>query len=227
MQSLSAYTRDGTLFPVDARLRPHGSAGSLVITAAELQRYFESEAEPWEALTWTKLNSLHGPVEVRERVFSAAGALFKRVARSGDFMSALRHMRERLERSDEPDNIRTGPGGLYDVDFIAGSLLVRLPGAARFGGNIGQRLQVLCETGALTENDHTTLSQAARLLRSTEHAIRLVTGVARKALPRSGRVRESVEALVRESSGAGDAGLESAIRAARGEVRGIFDLVFQ
>jgi glutamate-ammonia-ligase adenylyltransferase len=227
MQALSAYTKDGTLFPVDARLRPHGSAGSLVITAAELLRYFEAEAEPWEALTWTKLRSLHGPADVREQVFSAAGKLFQRFARSCEFVPALRHVRERLERSDDPENFRTGPGGLYDVDFIAGSLLVRLPDPPRFGGNIGQRLQVLCETGALTPDDCTILSRGAKLLRSTEHAIRLVTGAARKTLPRSGHAKESVEALVRSNMVASEPDLQSAVRSARAEIRSIFDRLFR
>ena len=33
MEALSAYTRDGTVFPVDARLRPRGAEGELVVTA--------------------------------------------------------------------------------------------------------------------------------------------------------------------------------------------------
>ncbi len=40
MDSLTAYTRDGTVFPVDARLRPQGREGELVTTPSQLARYF-------------------------------------------------------------------------------------------------------------------------------------------------------------------------------------------
>src|SRR5262249_45194327 len=55
VQLLSAYTHEGALFAVDARLRPHGGQGELVVTPAQLDRYLTSEAQVWEALSYTKL----------------------------------------------------------------------------------------------------------------------------------------------------------------------------
>src|ERR1019366_1076235 len=52
MESLTAYTRDGTVFPVDARLRPQGRAGELVTTPVQLARYFAGAARPWEAISY-------------------------------------------------------------------------------------------------------------------------------------------------------------------------------
>ena len=52
MEFLAAYTREGTVFPVDARLRPHGSVGDLVTTPSRLAAYFASEAKPWEAISY-------------------------------------------------------------------------------------------------------------------------------------------------------------------------------
>ena len=60
MQALSAYTQHGMVFPVDARLRPQGGDGELVFTPAHLATYCEHEAQPWEALTYTKLRFLGG-----------------------------------------------------------------------------------------------------------------------------------------------------------------------
>ena len=60
MHALAAYTREGTLFAVDARLRPRGGEGELVITPGELERYLAEEAQPWEALTYTKLRFVAG-----------------------------------------------------------------------------------------------------------------------------------------------------------------------
>ncbi|HLK31457.1 MAG TPA: hypothetical protein VKT29_00125, partial [Terriglobales bacterium] len=60
MQALAAYTREGTVFPVDTRLRPRGGEGELVVTAAELRSYCLQEAQAWEALTFTKLRPIAG-----------------------------------------------------------------------------------------------------------------------------------------------------------------------
>ncbi len=40
MEALTSYTRDGTVFPVDARLRPHGREGELIVTPTQLAAYF-------------------------------------------------------------------------------------------------------------------------------------------------------------------------------------------
>ena len=60
MDALTAYTRDGTVFPVDTRLRPHGREGELIVTPTQLATYFQDEAKPWEALTYLKLRHVAG-----------------------------------------------------------------------------------------------------------------------------------------------------------------------
>ena len=60
MQALSAYTQDGMVFPVDARLRPQGGDGELVFSPTRLAAYFENEAQPWEALSYTKVRFVGG-----------------------------------------------------------------------------------------------------------------------------------------------------------------------
>ena len=81
MQALAAYTRNGMVFPVDTRLRPRGSEGELLVTPAQLAAYFEHEAQPWEALMYTKLRYVAG-----SRTLGAKGdrrppaALFQRFA---------------------------------------------------------------------------------------------------------------------------------------------------
>src|SRR5207245_4080115 len=110
MQAVSAYTRDGSLFSVDARLRPHGTAGELAVTPAELSRYFETEAQAWEALTWTKLRFVCGAEEICRDVFAARERLLERWAEAKNFSVSLVEVRQRLEKSDDPDSLRTGAG---------------------------------------------------------------------------------------------------------------------
>jgi glutamate-ammonia-ligase adenylyltransferase len=227
MQSLSAYTRDGTLFPVDARLRPRGNDGELVVISRELLRYFETEAQPWEALTWTKLRLVHGWRTLHDEVVSARQCLLTRFAADHELTASLLYMREQLERSDDPASLRTGAGGVYDIDFIVGTLLVLNGGLACQIGtrSLGGRLQFLAAHGVLSQDDSRALIGAADLLRSVEHAIRLATGVSRKTLPASGHARDAVEALVRSSALTMACDLESTLACVRSEVRGIFERV--
>ena len=103
MEALTAYTRDGTVFPVDARLRPHGREGELIVTPAQLAAYFEDEAKPWEALTYLKLRHVAGDDEVADRAMRAVQDGIARMATRPDFEAELNEVRTRLERSE------TGP----------------------------------------------------------------------------------------------------------------------
>src|SRR5207244_8173557 len=100
MQALSAYTRDGMAFPVDARLRPRGGEGELLVTPTQLASYFEQEAQPWESLMYTKLRFLIGDRNLAGRTMQALPVLFQRFAADDNFFPAVREMRSKLESAD-------------------------------------------------------------------------------------------------------------------------------
>jgi len=195
VEALSAYTRDGTVFPVDARLRPRGSQGELVVTPAQLDAYFEREAQAWEALTYTKLRHVTGAGEVSNQVSLSIEKLQRRFAADPNFKGALREMRSKLEKTSSGyDDVKTGPGGLYDLDFIVGALQVR-HGIRGPGANLRERLQTLHERGVLDEKDWKRLDRHAQLLRTVEHVVRLAVGKSRKTLPVAGPARTACDTL--------------------------------
>jgi glutamate-ammonia-ligase adenylyltransferase len=194
VEVLSAYTRDGAVFPVDARLRPHGGEGELVVTPAQLEAYFAREAQSWEALTYTKLRYVTGAPAPADRAVSAVRMLTERFGSDPGFGGSLQEMRAKLEKTtDEFDDVKTGPGGIYDIDFIVAMLLVRhgLPGT----GNLRQRLCALHDRGLLSDDDWKRLDRHAQLLRTVEHVIRLVVGKSRKTLPAAGPMRTACDVL--------------------------------
>jgi glutamate-ammonia-ligase adenylyltransferase len=223
MQILAAYTREGTVFPVDARLRPRGSEGELVVTGAELQSYCAQEAQAWEALTFSKLRPIVGSAAAVAQAEEAVRGLARRFAGEQGFSREVREMRLRLEHSESGEgNFKTSPGAVYDIDFLACYLAIRheLDGP---GGNLRERLCRLRERGLLAEKDWATLDRAAELFRTVEHAVRLVTGKARKSLPATEQGRRSAERLTarllpRELAD----GLEAELVCAFKEVRGIW-----
>src|SRR5208337_5644018 len=122
MEVLTAYTRDGTVFPVDARLRPHGREGELIVTPTQLAVYFRDEAKPWETLTYLKLRYVAGASEVADRALQSVRKGIAEIAARPGFGPELNEVRTRLERSESAPNLKTGPGGIYDLDYLAGSL---------------------------------------------------------------------------------------------------------
>lgn len=193
MQTLSAYTRDGMVFPVDTRLRPRGSAGELLITPAQLAAYFEQEAQPWEALMYTKLRFLAGSQELGDQVMSLAKELFHRFASDDAFLSSTREMRDKLAAAKPNEkNIKTSSGGSYDIDFLSGFLLIK-HGIPNKQGSLRDRLWRCAEAGVLANSDAAQLDHAAELLRTTEHLARLALGRPHKWLPATEHAREVTE----------------------------------
>ena len=182
MHALSAYTREGMVFPVDARLRPRGGEGELLVTPTQLAAYFEHEAQPWEALMYTKLRFFVGSKKLGDRASSQLKALFERFAANADFAAAVREMRTKLEASESKMSFKASPGGTYDIDFITSFLMVK-HGVPSKQGSLRDRLWRCVAAGRLDKSDAGKLDHAAELLRTAEHVSRLVVGRPGKWLP--------------------------------------------
>ncbi len=219
VEALAAYTREGTVFAVDPRLRPRGAEGELVSTPSSLAAYFAAEALPWEALTYTKLRLVAGSAELGRRAALAVHEQLRRFAADPGFAQQVSEMRARLEVSEDRSNFKTAPGGFYDIDFIVSYLLVRHH-ALDVEGNIREKLHALAARGLLDDNSCATLDSAAELLRTLEHVVRLVLGRPRKSLPVAEQARETTERLTarfldRDFHGGLEEGLSLSARSVR------------
>jgi len=192
VELLAAYTREGTTFAVDTRLRPHGSQGELVITPARLEQYLVHDAQAWEALSYQKARFIAGDLALADYGRKCGTIMLENFRTRPQFRDELFSMRSRLEASAGRElNLKLSAGGVYDLDFIAGYCAIRsgVPVPAR---NILERLYALAHNGALDEHALRELRPAAEFLRTLEHAIRMVDGHNRKSLPENVHVRASV-----------------------------------
>jgi glutamate-ammonia-ligase adenylyltransferase len=197
---LSSYTREGTVFAVDTRLRPRGQEGELVVTQEELLSYVREDAQVWEGLTYLKACHVAGNAELgRETVARLVTAIFDRFATSPTLANDLRQMRWRLERevAVPPTNTKTAPGGYYDIDFAVSLLRLRGRVAVHSGANMGEQIAALRSAGLMNDSDSKVFSDAANFLRGVDHAIRLVTGKAADGFPERAGHAEAVENLAR------------------------------
>ena len=231
LEAVSAYTRYGNLFAVDARLRPRGREGELVNTPSMLQEYFAVEAQSWEALTYTKLRYVAGSKPVADRAIRAVVDSLPRFASEPGFTAQVRDMRARVEKTDPGKrNLKVSPGAFYDIDFLLSWLEVRSQrfAAAATGtpARIARiaRIEGLAASGGLNASDAAALQSAAELYRTVDHAIRLVTGRSRAWLPNNEAARKAItelcEKMLRQDL---PAGLEAELHERFRQVRELFD----
>jgi glutamate-ammonia-ligase adenylyltransferase len=119
---LDAPTPLGRAFRVDLRLRPFGASGPLVASFAAFEDYLLRHGRDWERYAYVKARAITG-VEQYAQIYAAAVRpfVYRRYIDYGVFES-LREMKSLIEREVErrelADDIKLGPGGIREIEFI-------------------------------------------------------------------------------------------------------------
>ncbi len=179
MRACSAATGEGTLWPVDAALRPEGKAGQLVRTVDGHAQYYERWAKTWEFQALLKARPLAGDPDLGARYLEAVTPKVWSAAGRPDFVQDVQAMRRRVEEhvpaAEAARQIKLGPGGLRDVEFSVQLLQLvhgRSDPALRSGTTL-DALAALSAGGYVGRDDATALDAAYRRLRTLEHRIQL------------------------------------------------------
>jgi glutamate-ammonia-ligase adenylyltransferase len=200
MRVFNAFGPQGRLYEMDSRLRPSGRSGPAAISLAEFARYFAEDgpAAVWERQALVKARPVVGgaaaAAEVR-RIIDAA--TYGRTWRS-DEVEAIRRMRFRMEEGARPANLKRGPGGVVDIEFVAQMLQLVHGGREprlRTNGTL-PALVALREAGLLGDERFAFLERAYRTLRAIEGRLRLIDAVARHDFPESGDERRKLAHLL-------------------------------
>ena len=121
MRACSANTGEGTLWPVDAALRPEGKSGPLVRTIASHRTYYERWAKTWEFQALLKAWVSAGDLEVGKAYKDAIQPLVWEAAGRDHFVEDVQAMRRRVEQhvpaAEADRQLKLGRGGLRDVEF--------------------------------------------------------------------------------------------------------------
>ncbi|MBS4754653.1 bifunctional [glutamine synthetase] adenylyltransferase/[glutamine synthetase]-adenylyl-L-tyrosine phosphorylase [Nocardioides sp. zg-ZUI104] len=179
MQVCSAHTGAGTIWPVDAALRPEGKAGPLSRTLSSHRAYYERWAEPWEFQALLKARAVAGDLALgRDFVAMVSPMVWSAVEREG-FVEAARAMRRRvldhLPAKEAERQLKLGSGGLRDVEFAV-QLLQLVHGRADESIRSATTLSALArltEGGYVGQEDGEALHRAYAFLRQLEHRIQL------------------------------------------------------
>ena len=122
IRSLSEITADGFCFRVDTRLRPFGDSGPLVSSFAALEQYYQREGRDWERYALIKARPVAGDIASGEQLLGILKPFVYRRYIDFGAIEALRDMhanvREDALRKDRLDDIKRGPGGIREIEFL-------------------------------------------------------------------------------------------------------------
>src|SRR4051794_3850420 len=179
MQACSDHTSEGTIWPVDANLRPEGKAGPLVRTLASHRAYYERWAKTWEFQALLKARPVAGDLELGREFVSLVEPMVWQVAERDGFVGDVQAMRRRvldtIPARDADRQLKLGVGGLRDVEFAVQLLQLvhgRTDEHLRDPGTL-HALDTLTARGYVGREDGEALHAAYEFLRSLEHRLQL------------------------------------------------------
>ena len=227
MEEVTSY---GRVWVVDTRLRPFGQAGAMVWSVDAMEQYFVNEGRAWERYAWLKGRPVAGDLDVGHDLLARIRPfVFRRYLDYGLFDS-LRSLHGDIEtrsrREELQDDIKRGPGGIRELEFLVQSLQLLRGGrdpALRTPGFL-PALRAAREAGLLEDGQFEQVDESYRFLRALENRLQLVTGRQTHELPADLAQREALAMLM----GASDWDrLVARIDSVRDQVRELFRTRFE
>ena len=175
----SAYTAAGTIWELDANLRPEGAAGPLVRTLAGMRGYYTTWAKNWEFQAMLKARAMAGDLELAQEFVDMVSPLVWTAAEHKGFVAEAQAMRARVVALIPPTEagreIKLSAGGLRDTEFSVQMLQL-------VHGRADERLRVpatlpalgaLVAYGYVGRADGAELDKAYRFQRLLEHRLQV------------------------------------------------------
>ncbi len=190
ISSLNDITADGYVFRVDMRLRPYGENGPLVMSFAMLEEYLVTQGREWERYAWIKSRILAGSGTIKLTLLEqiVQPFIFRKYLDFGAYGS-MREMhsqiRQEVSRREIHDDIKLGPGGIREIEFIA-QVFQLIRGGRDTELRIRPTLAVLrClrEKEKLAKKAVAELTDAYIFLRNLEHRLQYLDDQQTQTLP--------------------------------------------
>ena len=142
--ALDRKTADGFVFRVDMRLRPYGQSGPLVMSFDALEEYYQTQGREWERYAMVKARAVTGELADRDYLDSILSPFTYRKYLDFGAIEALRDLKKAIDREilrkGMHSDIKLGPGGIREVEFIAQAFQL-----IRGGRNIDLQTQSLSQ----------------------------------------------------------------------------------
>lgn len=123
MRMLSTPLQEGPGYVVDAQIRPSGNYGPLVVTSSRWIDYYSRQADIWEIQALLRMRAVAGDMGLARQLETKAERICMQPRSWSEVWPRLCHLRKRMEKErslETPSglDLKLGPGGLADVEFL-------------------------------------------------------------------------------------------------------------
>ena len=226
---LDEVTIDGFVFRVDVRLRPFGDSGPIIMSFDGMENYYLTQAREWERYAMIKARQVAGDPNTGPQLMAMLNAfVYRRYLDYGTFeeLRSLKYkITQELQRKDRLDNIKLGPGGIREIEFIGQAFQLVRGGQEKALQTRGilDVLQQLRRLSLLTQDDAEQLITSYQFLRRAENHIQQYQDRQTHDIPANPEAR----LILAYSMGYSDwESFKTELDRVRQEVHGVFDLVF-
>jgi glutamate-ammonia-ligase adenylyltransferase len=189
---LEATGDEGFAYRVDLDLRPEGRSGVIANSVDAALGYYETFGQEWERQMLIRLRPVAGPPGAGEAFAREIAPFVYRRHIDPGVMRSVRDMKARIEDErrragrDLEVDLKEGPGGIRDVEFLVQSLQLFHGGGEQSlrTGNVLDGLEAIERLGLLPPDTVAALTTAYTWLRRAEHALQLAEEQQVSRLPR-------------------------------------------
>lgn len=177
IQALDRHTVDGIAFRVDMRLRPYGASAPLAGSFDAMETYYQTQGRGWERFAMVKARPVAGDLQAGKTLLTMLRPFTYRKYIDFSSIESLREIKALIEhevhRTGAGDDVKRGPGGIREVEFIAQAFqLVRGGRDPRLQQpSLRKVLPLLEQEQLLPSGKAAALIAAYDFLRDIEHAV--------------------------------------------------------
>ena len=193
IKTLSEEGTHGHVFRVDMRLRPEGRFGPITRSLESCKAYYESWAENWERQALLKARCAAGNRTLGASFMRMIHPFVYSASPSPSLMNDIVQNKRRIERKCAMDgsterNIKTGRGGIRDIEFLTQKFQLQYGGKIQYlrTPSALMALRRLGHIGIIAQKDCHILISDYIFLRTLEHRLQLLNGMQTQTLPDTG-----------------------------------------
>jgi glutamate-ammonia-ligase adenylyltransferase len=189
---LTTQTADGFVYRVDTRLRPNGDSGPLTLSFSAMDNYYQLHGRGWERYAFIKARVVAGDQANGKLMLDSLRPFVYRKYLDYAAVESIRDMKEMIERElsrkkEMQRNIKLGPGGIREVEFIAQAHQLIRGGRDRTlqSNSLLITLEQLLASGLIDDSEYQLLNSGYEFLRRCENRLQMYADQQTHNLPES------------------------------------------
>src|SRR5438094_6570959 len=229
LETFSIPHPEGSLFRIDLRLRPEGSAGPLARSLESMENYYAGFGETWERLALIKTRGIAGSRELAYEFLRQHQPFIYPKSTTPDFLDEIANIKRRIERDVVgPDklerDVKLGRGGIREIEFVVQALQLIHGAHNAFlqEASMLKALRALRQLDLLPRDEVLTLDKTYRFLRRVEHRLQIEGEQQTHTVPQEPEALRCLALSLRFSSGER---FTAALHEKMNSVRSIFERV--